>query len=344
MIIWRYLCRQIFSKLLLVAISVSLLELLITMMGELTYSDLSMGKAALVTVMETPLRMTELAPVVFLVALLVTLGGLANSSELVVMQACGITKLKIIAFSAMLLVSTHIAWLITIDYVKGPLSHATLQIRDGVGDSSEVFSGVFMDAGKLVAAQVDGDALKDVRQFEINDGKIEAFQHAPNLAYDERRDRWLAEDVSALSITPNGLVQQVSDSTDIDISATPEVVQYLFGQSASLSFVELVDYKMLSMTGRLYVRKMEVAFWDRLSQPITTFALLLLSASFVFGSTRKVSASERIIQGTVIGVALVLVQDLLAAINAAVAAPAFVFALLPAALVFVVASYRLVKA
>ena len=47
-----------------------------------------------------------------------------------------------------------------------------------------------------------------------------------------------------------------------------------------------------------------LALWRKLSQPLSTGAMVMLALSFVFGSTRKKSAGLRITIGSLVGIAL----------------------------------------
>lgn len=339
--IWRYIASQLLRTLLVVFFSIALLEFLISLMGELTYSDLPAKDAILLTVMAAPLRLVNFAPVIFLVSLLVALGGLANRSELVVMLTSGVTKTKLIGFSASLLVLINIGALLLTDLAAPAIQRQVNLINMGEAQRAGTFAGTFIANNRLTSAQVEGETLSNVRQYLIEDGEIIRIGLANTAEYSTEQSAWQGEGEANLVISRQGLSPVAGSG--IDLNLTPDLVRLLFGQATQMTFFELVEFKILMAQSDLSNRKIEVAFWDKLAQPVMTFSLLLLSASFVFGSTRKVSASERIIQGIVVGVAVVLAQDLLVAVNSAFILPVVPMSVAPAVLIGLYASWRLSK-
>lgn len=339
--IWRYIASQLLRTLLVVFFSIALLEFLISLMGELTYSDLPAKDAIFLTVITAPTRLINFAPVIFLVSLLVALGGLANRSELVVMLTSGVTKMKLIGFSASLLVLINIGALLLTDMAAPSIQRQANLINMGEAHRAGTFAGTFIANNRLTSAQVEGETLSNVRQYLIEDGEIIRIGLADTASYSTEQSAWQGEGVANLGISKQGLSPR--EGSDIELNLTPDLVRLLFGQATQMTFFELAEFKLLMAQNEISNRKIDVAFWDKIAQPVMTFSLLLLSASFVFGSTRKVSASERIIQGIVVGVAVVLAQDLLVAVNSAFILPVIPMSLAPAALIGLYASWRLSK-
>lgn len=93
----RYLIRTLLLAVLVVIGILSLIEVVIVLMGELSHLTNHYGilQALKFVILDMPLQINELFPMAGLIGTLTGLGILASQSELIVMQAAGISPMQI---------------------------------------------------------------------------------------------------------------------------------------------------------------------------------------------------------------------------------------------------------
>jgi lipopolysaccharide export system permease protein len=81
----------------------------------------------------------------------------------------------------------------------------------------------------------------------------------------------------------------------------------------------------------------EVAFWGKLTAPLVTLVMLILSIPFVFGSLRSVGVGQRIFVGAMLGIVFYLLNRAFAYMAVVYSLNAFFAAIFPLLIFFVLA-------
>ena len=118
-----------------------------------------------------------------------------------------------------------------------------------------------------------------------------------------------------------------------------------------VSILEMPPYSLSTPNLLLYISALQetgqnadqhsIALWRKLGVPLTTGAMVLLSLSFVFGSTRGISAGYRITLGAFVGIVLYFVDQMSMQWGLMLNLNPFITAMIPVLLISSIAFVRL---
>ncbi|CAM3742140.1 LPS export ABC transporter permease LptG [Rheinheimera salexigens] len=307
-----------------------------------------MVHAALYTLYSVPGDLVTFFPMAALIGGLIGLGMLASNSELVVMQAAGMSRFNIVssvmktAVIMMLIVMAVAEW-------GAPVSdRAARELRiKAISD------------GNLFAAQ-QGVWAKDGDQF-VNIKQVDDFGNLNNIViyqFDEelkllsivsaesavfKNDAWLLQQVKRLQFTEPKIEQQQLDKQRWRSSLTPEKLGVVTIKPEMLSLTGLVDYvDYLEQNGQ-DASRYQLAFWRKVLQPLTIIAMLLMALSFIFGPLRSVTMGARVLMGILTGFAFYMTNEVFGPIALVYQLPPAAGAMLPSLLFILLSIYLMRK-
>jgi len=279
---------------------------------------------------------------------LIGIGMLASNSELVVMQAAGLSRLDIIKSvmkTAILLIIVSMAvgeWL-------APTGEATArEIRaQAISGGSLISSknGVWAKDGDYfvnIGEVLEQGQLKKVQIYRFNEQlKLDSWLSADSAIYQD--NVWLLSKVvntqlSKEKITTTNIEQQKWKS-----SLTPEKLGVVTVTPESLSVRGLIDYLDYLEANEQDPSRYQLAFWRKLMQPITVAVMLLVALSFIFGPLRSVSMGARIMMGVVTGILFFVCNEVLGSLSLVYQFPPLIGAISPSILFVSVAWYFISK-
>jgi lipopolysaccharide export system permease protein len=91
------------------------------------------------------------------------------------------------------------------------------------------------------------------------------------------------------------------------------------------------------------VDRYALALWRKLSVPLTTGAMVLLSLPFIFGSTRIITAGKRIMIGSFVGIAFYFGDQLIVHLGLLLSLMPVITAMTPVILISGIALWQLRK-
>lgn len=327
-----------------VFVSVSGIIKFVEQMADVGRGDYDLSHAALYVLYAVPRDLEIFFPMAALIGGLIGIGALASNSELVVMQAAGLSKLDIIksvmkTATLLILVSMAIGeWL-------APVGEASArEVR------AQAISGGSLISAKNGVWAKDGDYFVHITEVQdqgkLTDIQIYRFNDALQL------DSWLSAD-SAIYVDSAWQLQNVVDtkvaefeisSTNYDqlawqSSLTPEKLGVVTVKPESLSLKGLNSYlDYLAANGQDQSRYL-LAFWRKIMQPLTVAVMLLVALSFIFGPLRSVSMGARIMMGVVTGIVFYLTNQVFGSISLVYQLPSVLGAVMPSLLFVVIALY-----
>ncbi len=310
------------------------------------YYDLS--HAALYVLYAVPRDVEVFFPMSALIGGLIGIGMLASNSELVVMQAAGLSRLDIIKSvmkTATLLIFVSMAvgeWL-------APRGEATArEIRTHAISAGSLISsknGVWAKDGDYfvnIGEVLEQGQLKKIQIYRFNEQlKLDSWLSADSAIYQE--NAWLLSGVvntqlSKQKITTTKVEQQIWES-----SLTPEKLGVVTVTPESLSVRGLIDYLDYLEANEQDPSRYQLAFWRKLMQPITVAVMLLVALSFIFGPLRSVSMGARIMMGVVTGILFFVCNEVLGSLSLVYQFPPLIGAISPSILFISVAWYFMSK-
>ncbi|EOU2463925.1 LPS export ABC transporter permease LptG [Vibrio navarrensis] len=266
-------------------------------------------------VLSIPRDIEMFFPMAALLGALIGLGMLASSSELVVMQAAGFSKLDIglsvlkTAIPLMLVVMTLGQW---------GAPEAQKLARDlrafalSGGSIVSVRSGVWAkDANDFIfIGKVDDDKLYGLNMWRFDaDKKLQAVVFAEEVDY-LQDNRWLMRYVQITNMQDEKVITKQSlEQMDWETSLAPDKLAVVTVKPEELSISGLYDYVTYLKTSEQDASRYELAFWRKITQPISIGVMMLMALSFIFGPLRSVTMGARVLSGVIAGFAFYISSE-----------------------------------
>ncbi|GLX85859.1 LPS export ABC transporter permease LptG [Thalassotalea loyana] len=307
-----------------------------------------LSHAALYVLYATPRDIEIFFPMSALIGGLIGIGMLASHSELIVMQAAGLSRLDIIksvmkAAAILVLLSMAVGeWL-------APQGEATArEIR------AQAISGGSLISSKTGVWAKDGDyfvhinevedtgTLKKIQIYRFDENlKLESWSAASKATYQE--DAWLLHEVKNTQISEMSYTTDIADTQLWQSTLTPEKLGVVTVKPEALSIRGLLEYLEYLRSNDQDPSRYELALWRKIIQPFSVGVMLLLALSFIFGPLRSMSMGARIVMGVATGIIFYLVNQVAGSISLVYQLPPVLGAILPSIIFVSVALFYMNK-
>jgi len=332
----RYIGRAILTTSLLVLLTLVALAAIFGFISEL--DDVGKGSYSVANALQyifltIPSKAYLLfAPAVLLGSLL-GLGALASNSELTVMRAAGISNGRIIR--AVLLTGVGLMLLIALlgETVMPKAEQIAEEIRLTALEqrlSVKGRNGLWLKSGERyvnISTVMPDFTLLGVHIHEFDGVQlvqaISAARAIKPTGSSSSKD-WLLQEIELTTFSEGDVsVSRIAEKnwSELTDSGNPgavipnlisvDVLKSLKGSSESLSARNLYDQVRYLKENQLDSRNVELAFWTKITSPLATIVMLMLSLPFVFTSQRSGGAGQKIFIGIMLGIVYVLVNKLL---------------------------------
>jgi lipopolysaccharide export system permease protein len=316
----RYIANNYLKGLLPVMVLLLALFSLVALADELeqvgkgTFRQLD---AFLVILYTAPRRIVDLLPVTALLGGLMGLGAMANHQELIAARASGMSKAHMAwpVFKAVLLVAALAALMQT---VLVPVSErAASDLRSKALEQTSLDNG----GGLQLWTRSDGNfvhvgdvlfnrILQEVEIYSTGEnGKLRQIIQARQATI-VGQDTWLLDGVIQTRLDGMTASEEHIDRLSWTGLLSEEQANILMLPLEALAPSDLVRYILYLRSNGLDTHHFQVIFWQQVSIVIAIIAMGLLSLPMLVGSTRSISAGQRITIGGIIGIVFYLVQQL----------------------------------
>ncbi len=282
-------------------------------------------------------------PMAALLGALIALGMLASSSELVVMQASGYSKLDIglsvlkTAVPLMLIVMLLGQW-------GAPqaqkMARELRAFSISGGNIASVLSGVWArDADDFIfIGRVDDDELQTVNMWRFNeDKKLDKVIFAKRADYIGDNE-WLMKNVQITHMeNDHALYKEQVKNYRWKTSLAPDKLQVVTVKPEELALSGLYDYVTYLKASEQDASRYELAFWRKLTQPLSIAVMMLMALSFVFGPLRSVTMGARILSGVIAGFAFYISSEFFGPLSLVYSLPPALGAVAPSIAFLIVA-------
>ena len=335
-----YLGRVLLNQILLVLGVLVGVFVFVTFIDQVSYlgtGQYSLLDAIKYVLLSTPRIVYEVFPMAVLVGAILGLSLLAVDSELIVMRSSGISIGQItVAVLKLGFVLALVALLIG-EFVT-PWSETLAQrgraqaLERSIEQKSN--SGLWLRDGKTfvnVQEVLPDLTLRDIRVFEFDSmSQLRALVYAGKGRYAE--SFWDLDDVKQTLIDEQGFTQ-VSEAPKArwNTAVTPQTMAVFLVQPDQLSLLQLRQYIAHLSANVQDTRNFELAYWSKLTLPVSAAVMLLLAIPFVFGSIRSGGMGRNLFIGIMIGITFFATSKALGYIVLVYDMPPLVGAILPTA-------------
>lgn len=351
MIISRYILRQIHQGTILALLVLVSLSLFFVFIGEL--EDVGRGYYSSLHAIEYvallfPGKVVEFMPLAILLGTILSLGSLASNSEIVAMQAAGISVgrlLRSVIQAALLLafLSFILAdWVVPTSetsarnirssainnttairgkkglWIKDEASilNIRLLMPNGVARDLEIHS--FDDKGKLVSAIAADSAIPEGENWRLQNVRETRFENQKITTYEFDK------------LTYPG---KISDN----------LLDALLIEPRQMSSIDLYTYLEFLQLNNLNADVEKLTFWQKIFAPLTVIVMCVLAVPFVIGSQRQGNAGQRLMMGILLGLSYVVTERLLTQLGSHLGVSPIINALLPGLLFLLLAIFLMIR-
>ncbi|MCF6317745.1 MAG: LPS export ABC transporter permease LptG [Proteobacteria bacterium] len=313
----RYIFKAIsLGVLLAIAIFLSLDVLIgfISQVNVVGRGDYTIGSALFYTLLTIPDSIYQNFAVSSVVGVMLGLGALAASSELVVIQSSGVSRMKVAAVS----VSTLLVWLLPMtmmgEYVVPPAkllaeSYRATKLNKDVGLG--VNSGVWIRDGNIVfnATPVGSGyderrkniVMNDVTVYELDD-KLKVVKVSKAEKATHKGGSWELLNIQVTEFVESGVVTKTIDWQLWPSRIEPEILGITHSRAKDLSIRDIVKYKNFQENKDHIPIKYDIALWSKITYPLMVIATALTGLPFLFGLLRSGGFGQRLLIGIMLGI------------------------------------------
>ena len=336
-ILGRYVGRSIFNSSMLVLLVLLSLVAVFAFIGEL--DDVGRGNydvktAALYILLKMPVNAYQLfAPAVLLGSLL-GLGTLATHSELVAMRAAGVSIQRIMwAVMQVGLVLMLIIVLIG-EYVAPRAEQYAQEIRLSAMQkkvSVRASTGLWLKKDDLfinIKTVMPDRSLLNLSVFKYENHRM-MYAMSASHAVQNANKQWQLRNVQYTDFSDAGISVRKVEQETWDELVNPELLQNLSVEPENLSAKNLLRQVNYMKQNQLESERIQLALWTKLTGPLATIVMLMLSLPFVFSSQRSSGAGQRIFIGIMLGIGYILINRLFTHMGLVYGFPPAISALTP---------------
>ena len=316
----RHIMRAILSWVGIVVLVLVSLGAFIDMVGQLDdvgQSQYGLPEALSYVALRVPRTIFEMLPAAALLGALLGLGNLASHSELVVMRASGVSRLRLLGSASIAGVLLIVLMALLGESVAPTLGQYARQIRAtalledvSIGDGQEIW---LKDGDLILNLEQLGDdfSFGGVYLFSVPDRSLAQVARADSADIDNS-DRWLLRNYSSTEFRDDRVLAENTRQAAKSYDLSPDLLGLSVVRPDLLDTAGLWRYIGYLKSQELDSTRYEVALWTRVANVISVGVMVVLALPFVFGSLRSTGAGARLIVGLMIGLGYYLATQMLA--------------------------------
>ncbi|MGN1356972.1 MAG: LPS export ABC transporter permease LptG [Succinivibrionaceae bacterium] len=352
-ILERYVGRFVLQWIIYVSLFLCLLSWLIKFMEQLR--NVGVGTFTVMTAVKTvslliPHNFYVFFPLAALMGTVVALCLLSSRSELVVMQASGVSKLRILGGVLKMVLPLMCLVILVGEYIVPATEFKYDEIRaktmKGIDLSVGVAGGVWArennDFFYLGAASSEGE-IRGVEKFTFNPVAHKMISHSVAQRAKFVGGKWHFYDINHKFYSRDSLVFSHADEEVWGLTLTPDKFNIFSFSPDELSIQGLYSYVDYLKKNNIKAERYELELWRKVLSPFAVITMIFLASSVVFGSMRSLSLSARIVLGIVYGFVFYVANQTFSPLSLVFGLPIGICVALPSVICFIVAVYLLRK-
>lgn len=249
----------------------------------------------------------ELMPSAALLGSLMALGAIANNREIVAMRAAGVSISQIIA-AVLRAGLVMVLFSMLIGEFVAPASEQAAQILKTTAQKKQIAMrtkyGFWVRDGNsyINIRQIHQEnELENIYIYDLDDNhRMHRASHASRAAY--QSGQWLLEGLTQSEFKDNQVLASDLPETEWSSRLNPDILSIVTVKPDNLSLAGLAKYVRFLKENGQESSVFELAFWNRLFNPLSTLVMLLIALPFVLGFRRITSFGQRVMVGVLVGI------------------------------------------
>ena len=347
MILNRYIQRNMFLGTLgalFLLVALSLLFQFVRELDEVGQGSYDMAKVMTYVLLRAPGVLVEFLPMAVLLGSILSLGALAGNSEIIAMQASGVSlpRLLMAVLQAAILIAV-IQFLVAEWVAPGSDAGARAIKNQALGKTAALQDGGGLwikDENRVLRVErlLPGGLAQGVEIYQLNAaGKLVAVTRAARAIPNE--DGWELLAVERSTITADVIEAEALERLTYTGKLSPDLLQVLTIRPSRMSSGELRAYLNFLDENQLDATAERSILWQKYLAPLTVVVMALLAFPFILGAQRQSNTGHRLLTGIILGLAFAVVDRLVFQLGGQLAVNAIVTAILPSLLFLALAGY-----
>lgn len=351
MIIGRYIVRTIHLGTLVTLLGLVSLGLFFVFMGEL--EDLGQGRYDLPQILwfvalSIPGKVVQFMPLAVLLGCILSLGALASNSEIIAMQASGVSLARLISPVLVAALMLAVFSFLLADLVVPDTETYARDVRNQALDKTSALPGQqgfwikdefrVLHIGQLLP---NGNAL-DIDIFRLDQqGRVLSVIRAASAI--PRGQGWELRQVEETKFVDDKTQSASYAQLAYDGNLSHQLLDVLMIEPRQMSSSKLYAYLEFLDQNNLDASAERLIFWQKLFAPLTIVIMSLLAFPFVLGAQRQSNTGIRLLIGILLGLSFIVLNRLLTQLGVQFQINALVTALLPNLVFLCTAVFLLVR-
>jgi len=351
LIINRYMMRNIHQGSLLVLFVLVSLGLFFILIGQL--DDIGRGNYSLLHVVEyvalrVPGKVVDFMPLAVLLGTILSLGSLASNSEIVAMQAAGLSVLQLLRAALQAAVMLALLSFLLADWVVPISETSAREIRSSAINATPALrakKGLWVkDKNQVVYIKelLPKGVARSVEIYQLDEqGRLVSTLAAQSAI--PTSEQWLLKQVKQSII--GGPTVRTFDYDEMIYSGniSHQLLEALMIEPRQMSSSDLYAYLVFLDENNLDSSAAALTFWRKIVAPFTVLVMCVLGVPFVLGSQRQNNTGSRLMIGILLGLTYVVAERLMIQLGSRIDINPFINAISPGLLFLALAIYLLIK-
>ncbi|WP_095505746.1 LPS export ABC transporter permease LptG [Paraferrimonas sedimenticola] len=276
-------------------------------------------------------------PMAVLLGALIGIGMMAQSSELVVMQASGWSRFEVIQSVMKTAIPLMIMVMALGEWVAPEAERTGRELQ-----ANKIHGGSLINSKRGTWAK-DGDLFVNITEVEsatLLKGVIQyRFDDNQNLVQVVAADEaefidgvWKMRGVKLTALEEEQVNLQQVEQRDWHSSLTPDKLSVVSVKPEALSISGLMGYLDYLKDNKQDPSRYELALWRKLMQPVTVAVMMLMALSFVFSPIRTSTMGARVLIGVIAGFSYYVSSEVLGTVSLVYQLPPAIGAVAPSLL------------
>ena len=337
MIINRYIQRNIFMGTATALLLLVGLALFFDFVGEL--DNLREGEYGLFQIIQhvllnAPAKIVEFLPLSALLGSMLSLGSLASNSELIAMQASGITLRRMLSALIQAALVIALVGFLLADWVVPDSDAAARNLKNRTSEPARALEskrGLWIKDEKRIVHVLDllpNGSAKGIEIYRLGDsGRLLSMIRARSAVPFE--GGWELREVEQTTIGAEQSQARQYERLVYPGNLSHELLQVLQISPWQMSSRDLWAYLSFLDENRLDARAESLIFWQKVFSPLTTVIMCLMAFPFSLGSQRQSNAGKRLLIGILLGLTFVAINRVVTQLGTQMGIDAMLSALTP---------------
>lgn len=305
----RYIAKTVLAAIALVTLMLAGLQvfiLFVNQFDDLGKADFGLVQAAFYVLLQMPYQVYLFFPMASLLGCLIGLGIMANHRELIVMRAAGMSIGQVTMAVLKAAVIVIIIVTLTGETLVPRLAHfANDQKMQALssGQTLRTARGIWLRHQNdfiSIGAILPNNTLVEVSQFRFDE------THHLRLArkiskIDFINGQWMAYDVAETVINEERTQARKMPVMVWDVSVKPKILSVSTSEPDEMTLHELRQFLYVQKLNHQSALNYQLAYWQRLIQPLTTVVMMVLAIPFIFGPLRSSTMGSKLLIGATVG-------------------------------------------